>query len=42
MTRLSPRYLVIAAGQDLSLFVTWAIIPVWATRDLCLMLPVTV
>ena len=30
MSRLSPRTLAVAFGQDLSLFVAWSVIPVWA------------
>ncbi|MEK7470150.1 MAG: MFS transporter [Planctomycetota bacterium] len=30
MSRLSPRTLAVALGQDLSLFVAWSVIPVWA------------
>ncbi|MBI1851581.1 MAG: hypothetical protein HYR85_14665, partial [Planctomycetes bacterium] len=31
--RISWRYLVVAAGQDLSLFVVWSVIPLWAKID---------
>ncbi|KAF0243409.1 MAG: major facilitator [Planctomycetota bacterium] len=33
MTRLSPRTLAVAFGQDLSLFVAWSVIPVWAKLE---------
>jgi MFS family permease len=32
MSRLSPRTLAVAFGQDLSLFVAWSVIPVWANE----------
>jgi MFS family permease len=34
MTQLSPRTLAVAFGQDLSLFVAWSVLPVWAEREL--------
>src|SRR5262245_36636370 len=30
---ISWRYLVVAAGQDLSLFVMWTVVPLWARID---------
>ncbi len=33
MARVSPRFHAVAFGQDLSLFATWAVLPLWAERS---------